>query len=56
LAQPLRRIERKIGSGFDHRRPSTELLRNKDRFFEGLSDGTRDRFESLFARVNATLH
>jgi hypothetical protein len=31
-------------------------LRNKDRFFEGLSDGTRDRFESLFAKVNATLH
>lgn len=51
----LKRIEHKVGSGFDHRRPSTQLLRNKGGFFDALSDDTRDRFESLFSKINATL-
>lgn len=51
----LKRIERHIDSNIDHRRPSTELLRTKERFFEGLGNDTKDRFESLFSKVNATL-
>jgi hypothetical protein len=51
----LKRIERKVGSAFDHHRPSTQLLRNKGKFFDFLVDGTRDRFEALLAKINATL-
>ena len=50
----LRRIQRQRGSAFDHRRPSTELLRNKAEFLDSLSDATLDRFESLFKKINAT--
>lgn len=52
----LRRLERhRGGEKFDHRRPSTELLRNKAGFFDSLGDATLDRFEALFSRINATL-
>jgi hypothetical protein len=51
----MKRIERKIGSEFDHRWPSTKLLRTKAEVFDSLSDNTRDRFQALFAKINATL-
>ncbi len=50
----LRRIQRQRGSAFDHRRPSTALLRNKAEFLDALSDATLDRFEALFKKINAT--
>jgi len=50
----LRRIRRRRGSDFDHRRPSTELLRDKAGFLDALGDATLDRFESLFRTINAT--
>jgi predicted ATP-dependent endonuclease of OLD family len=49
------RIEREINSDFGHLRPATTLLRNKDAYLRGLSEGTLNRFEELFNLINQTL-
>lgn len=51
----LRRIERRVGTKFDHGRPATVLLRKKEDLFPSLSSGTVDRFEELFKGINSTL-
>lgn len=52
----VKRIARHLGvPRFDHGRPAEVLLRDHANLLAGLSDATRDRFEKLFERLNATL-
>jgi hypothetical protein len=51
----IRRIERKVGTKFDHGRPANVLLRKKEDVLASLSSSTLDRFEELFKRINSTL-
>ena len=50
------RIARHLGvERFDHGRPADVLLRERDRILPTLSNGTLERFEKLFERINKTL-
>lgn len=40
---------------FDHNKPADNLLRNKDKLVQELSESTLANFEKLFARINETL-
>lgn len=52
----VRRVTRCQGADFDHFQPARALLQMKPSFFSGLSSGTIDRFERLFAAVNETIN
>jgi hypothetical protein len=50
----LRRLEQSQGK-FDHARPAHALTEHKAEFFDTVSSETVDRFQKLFALLNATL-
>lgn len=49
------RIERHVGDKFDHLRPATAFLKDKENHLANLSSDTLARFEELFKLINATL-
>ena len=51
----IKKLERHIGRKFDHLKPATVFLRRKESFLDRLSEETLERFEKLFAMVNATI-
>lgn len=51
----LMRIERHIGTDFNHLKPAITLLTNRDVHLNRLSDGTIERFRMLFDLLNNTL-
>jgi hypothetical protein len=51
----LRRIERHIGSEFNHLTPAITLLNKRDAHLNRLSEGTINRFQELFKYLNKTL-
>lgn len=51
----IKRLERYRGEKFDHLKPATVFLRNKETFLERLSEETLGKFEALFTMINATI-
>jgi hypothetical protein len=45
----------KLDGKFEHGTPADYLLRHRDTLCPGFSQGTLDRFETLFNRINQTL-
>ena len=51
----IKKLERYRGEKFDHLKPATVFLRNKETFLERLSEETLEKFEALFTMINATI-
>lgn len=54
-ARIVKRVEKKLGNGFDHYQPSAHLLKNQGELLSDLDDATLDRFEQLIQAINGTL-
>lgn len=50
----VKRIERKLGSSYDHYKPAETLLRHQATLLPQLSEATLGRFAALFERINAS--